>query len=475
MRSSRYASAIMLAAVAVIPAISGCATPVVRAPEKPAVPQAWSTPTSAPDQAVSKADIWWHELADDQLNQLIEIALNNSPDIEIAAARVQQARALVREADANRMPQLDAGLGAARNRVPQSVWRDNQGARLTIPPYQQSGFAARLDARFEVDVWGRLALGQRAAAADLAASQDDLRAVRQWLAREVVLAYADLRLAGDRAFLSQQVREILDELLDAERQRLSAGLVSRGQVRELERLVADQVDVHTLLDQERASAWNRLTHLLGKWTSQLQMPAHAGYFSALGISGAVTPDLPAQAIERRADVSASWHRVLAAGDHAERVRLERYPALTLTGNAGFISPALRGWLSTDALAWAAQSLIQTRVFDGGRLEARGEQARAIAGESMARYRKTVLAALAEVETALSLAQTARERVLLAQAEVVRRRADALQLADLHAAGLAARPALLEREVERLGAEDMLSLRRHELLVAWSHAQSALGR
>ena len=478
MRPSRPASAMMLAAAIVIPAIAGCAMPVSHTPDKPPVPSAWSAwsaQSPAGGDAVSQADAWWHELADEQLNRLVEHALNNSPDIGIAAARLQQARALVSEADANRMPQIDAGLGALHNRVPQSVWRDTQGARQIIPPHRQSGFTARIDGRLEVDVWGRLALGQRVAAADLAASQDDLRAVRQWLAREVVLAYADLRLADERTAISGQARRILDEMLDSARQRLSAGLVSQEQVRYLERLVADQVDAHTLRDQERQSALNRLASLLGQWTSQLPLSTHAGYFTELALSGAVTPDLPAQALERRADVSASWHRVLAAGDHAERVRLERYPALNLTGSAGFISPALRGWLSTDALAWAAQSLIQTRVFDGGRLQARGAQARAMADESMARYRKTVLAALAEVETALSLTQTAGERVMLAQAELVRRRVDTRQLADLHAAGLAARPALLEREVARLGAEEILSLRRHELLVAWSQAQTALGR
>jgi len=465
----------VLVCTVVLATMSGCATPVVRTPEKSALPQAWSATSGAPVQAGSMVDIWWHELADEPLNRLVDVALNNSPDIEMAAARVQQARALARESDANRMPQFDAGLGAGHQRTPQSVWRDTQGARQTIPAYRQSGFAARVDARLEVDVWGRLALGQRVAAADLAASQDDLRAVRQWLAREVVLAYADLRLADDRAALAIRARLLLDELLAFEQQRLAAGLISRGRIRELERLVADQADAQTLLDQERRAALNRLASLLGQWTSQLQIPAHAGYFSALGLSGAVTPDLPAHALERRADVSASWNRVLAAGGHAERVRLERYPALTLTGSAGFISPALRGWLGTDAVAWAAQSLIQARVFDGGRLQARGEQARAMADESIARYRKTVLAALAEVETALSLTQTVRERVTLAQAELVRRRADTRQLEDLKAAGLAARPALLEREVARLAAEETLSLRRHELLVAWAQAQTALGR
>lgn len=456
-------------------AIAGCATPVSRIPEKLAAPDGWVFPGGSTGLASLSADTWWHELADAQLNELVDVALNSSPDVEIAAARVRQARALIREASANRMPQMDAGTGVGRQRLPESLWRDDQGKRLTIPPYQQSGFSARVDARLEVDVWGRLAMGERMASAEFEASREDLRAVRQWLATEVVLAYADLRLADDRAHAARQARRVLEELVHAERVRLSAGLIPSARVREVERLVAAQVDAGAVFDQARHAALNRLANLLGKWTSQLQVQHQEGYFLSLNLSGSMTPDLPARVLENRADVAASWQRARVADVHAERIRLERYPALNLTGSAGFISPVLRSWLSTDAVAWAAQSLIQTRVFDGGRLEARGEQARAMADASFAQYRKTVLAALAEVETALSLTQTARERVLLAQEEFARRKTDTQHLADRNAVGLVDRPALLERKIEQLAAGETLSLRRYELLMAWSHAHASLGR
>lgn len=100
----------------------------------------------------------------------------------------------------------------------------------------------------------------------------------------------------------------------------------------------------------------------------------------MGLSGAVTPDLPATAIERRADVAAAWQRVLAASDQAERVRLERYPALALIGSAGYVSEAFRRWLTGDALAWLLQAALQAPLFDGGRIEARTEQARAAVDE-----------------------------------------------------------------------------------------------
>jgi multidrug efflux system outer membrane protein len=405
----------------------------------------------------------------------VELALRDGADVSVAAARVRQARAFAREAGANRLPQVDVGVVGSRERVPKTSLRDGEGGRQTIPAYRQSNFAARLDARYEIDLLGRLALGERAAAAESAASDEELRAVRQWLAREVVLAYADLRLADERAALSREASIRLGELLNTEQERLKAGLVARERLRTAERTLAETSDAQAALAQERHATLARLANLLGLSTGELQVEVRTDYFARLGLSGAVTPDLPATVLERRADVAAAWQRVLAASDQAERARLERYPALALTGSAGYVSEAFRRWLSGDALAWLLQAALQAPLFDGGRIEARTEQARATVDELHAQHRKLVVSALAEAETALSATQTARERAAFAEAELVRRVADSAAAADLRAAGMGSRPELVQKEVEQLAAAETLSARRHDLLVAWATTQKALGR
>jgi multidrug efflux system outer membrane protein len=373
------------------------------------------------------------------------------------------------------MPQVDVGVVGSRERIPKTSLRDGEGGKQTIPAYRQSNFAARLYARYEIDLLGRLALGERAAAAESAASDEELRAVRQWLAREVVLAYADLRLADERAALSREASIRLVDLLNTEQERLKAGLVARERLRVAERTLAETSDAQAALAQERHATLARLANLLGLSTGELQVEVRTDYFARLGLSGAVTPDLPATVLERRADVAAAWQRVLAASDQAERARLERYPALALTGSAGYVSEAFRRWLSGDALAWLLQAALQAPLFDGGRIEARTEQARATVDELHAQHRKLVVSALAEAETALSATQTARERAAFAEAELVRRVADRAAAADLRAAGMGSRPELVQKEVEQLAAAETLSARRHDLLVAWANTQKALGR
>lgn len=455
--------------------LTGCASKLVRAPEPVATPAAWSARIDTAAAVAAPVAAWWEELADDQLNRLVELALRDGADVSVAAARVRQARAFAKEAGANRMPQVDVGVVGSRERIPKTSLRDGEGGKQTIPAYRQSNFAARLDARYEIDLLGRLALGERAAAAESAASDEELRAVRQWLAREVVLAYADLRLADERAALSREASIRLGELLNTEQDRLKAGLVARERLRVAERTLAETSDAQAALAQERHATLARLANLLGLSTGELQVEVRTDYFARLGLSGAVTPDLPATVLERRADVAAAWQRVLAASDQAERARLERYPALTLTGSAGYVSEAFRRWLSGDALAWLLQAALQAPLFDGGRIEARTEQARATVDELHAQHRKLVVSALAEAETALSATQTARERAAFAEAELVRRVADRAAAADLRAAGIGSRPELVQKEVEQLAAAETLSARRHDLLVAWANTQKALGR
>jgi multidrug efflux system outer membrane protein len=461
--------------IALLALLTGCASKVVRAPEPVATPAAWSARIDTAAAVAAPVAAWWEELADDQLNRLVELALRDGADVSVAAARVRQARAFAKEAGANRMPQVDVGVVGSRERIPKTSLRDGEGGKQTIPAYRQSNFAARLDARYEIDLLGRLALGERAAAAESAASDEELRAVRQWLAREVVLAYADLRLADERAALSREASIRLGELLNTEQDRLKAGLVARERLRVAERTLAETSDAQAALAQERHATLARLANLLGLSTGELQVEVRTDYFARLGLSGAVTPDLPATVLERRADVAAAWQRVLAASDQAERARLERYPALALTGSAGYVSEAFRRWLSGDALAWLLQAALQAPLFDGGRIEARTEQARATVDELHAQHRKLVVSALAEAETALSATQTARERAAFAEAELVRRVADRAAAADLRAAGMGSRPELVQKEVEQLAAAETLSARRHDLLVAWANTQKALGR
>ena len=467
--------------LATVLALGGCATrPGIPEPKAMAVPTRWANhpPDSnvgIPAASESSSADWWSTLADAQLNELVKSSLGANVEVAVTAARLEQARATAEGARAALLPRLDAGTGAVREHAPRSSSRDSDGTSVTIPPIRQSRFSIQTAARYELDLFGRLKLGQRAAKAELVASQFDEQALRRWLAYEVVRAYVDIRIADDQSVDNKRSQALQKLIVQAEERKLAAGVSTRGAVRETQRDLEGLLDANANLRRDRNLALARLAVLLGKGPIEVHIAPMDRYFQRLVLSGAVSPELPASVVAARADVAAAWQRVEGAAIDAEQTRLERYPELVLTGNAGYVSEAVRSWLRGDALAWVAQAALQATIFDGGRVKARTNRAVARLHEQHALYRKTVLQALAEVENALSESMAAKTRLDLAEAEQNRRSTDLDAARTALNASSGSRPALLRSELQLIEAVSATSLRRHELLVAWAGAQVALGR
>lgn len=452
--------------------LGGCAAAPSSAPKPFAAPSGWMTTTATSDGRAEAA--WWKELGDVRLDEWIEQAWRDGADVQVLVARLEQAQAMADAAVAARRPQFDYGVAASRERIPESKLRDGEGFETTVAPARRSLFSAQLSGRYEIDLLGRLALARKAADASVAASESDLKALRQWLAAEVVQACAELRRTEHDSAVAALMGTLLEELLDSAREQLSAGIVARDAVREAERRLADNRDAQIALARQRHTAFARLALLLGRAPAQLSVDPDEFWLKHRPVSGAVIPDLPAAVIVQRADVAAAWQRVESAAASARSTNLERYPSFALTGNGGFVSEAFRRWFAGDALSWVAQAAIQGPLLDGGRQRTRFRQAEGAMQEAYAQYRKAALQALAEVETALSATQAAREHVELAKAELSRRQADREDIEAGRAAGLESRPDWVRTELARVQAEAALQARRFELLLAWLSAQRALG-
>lgn len=454
--------------------LGGCAAGPSPAPRPVAAPSGWMTATAGVTSDGGPEAAWWKELRDARLDEWIEQAWRDSADVRILVARLEQARAAGDAAAAARRPQLDYGVAASRERMPRSPLRDGGGYETTVPPTRKSLFSAQLSGRYEIDLLGRLALARQAADASVAASESDLRALRQWLAAEVVQACAELRRTEHDSAVTAVIGTLLERLLGSAREQLAAGIVARDVVREAERQLADNRDAQIDLVRQRQAALARLALLLGRAPAELSVSPDEFWLKHTPVSGAVLPDLPAAVITQRADVAAAWQRVGAAAARARSTNLERYPSFALTGNGGFVSEVFRRWFAGDALSWVAQAAVQGPLLDGGRQRARAREAAGAMQEAYAQYRKLTLQALTEVETALSATQAAHEHVELAQRELARRHADRDDVDAGRAAGLESRPRWVRAELARVQAEAALQARRFELLIAWVSAQRALG-
>ena len=467
-------SVTVLAGLAIL---SGCATPSVHLPAKMAAPDSWRTSPAMPrtSEPSGESAPWWGQLADPVLDQFIALALAENTDIRIASARIQQARSQMAGSVAEQRPNLGSNLDARRERVPRGRIRWQDGVTVKVPPYLRSQILYQaVEASYEIDLLGRLSLAVQAAESELLATEADRRAVRLWVAHEVVVAYTDARLAERLLPHANRAFELFTALLNAERSKRAAGLSTLAAVHSIEDELAGVREALADLERSRSLGLARLALVLGKAPSELAWSPADAPAAQLPDIGVIDADLPTAVLDRRPDVDAAWRRVVASTTDAERIRLEKYPKFTLTSGVGLFG-TLRTWLTGEALGWAIGAAIQGPLLDGGRVKARTDVASAIAVERYMEYRKVVLQVLNEVESALTEAAYTQEQLRIAESATNRRAADTIAVSNLMHQGMSGRLAFLRAELARIDAIQLETVRRHNLILAWASVQKTLGR
>lgn len=381
--------------------IAGCATVPADLPEPDPVspPPTWRNTAGNAYKADRQ---WWLGFSDEWLARLVARAIGANHDLAGAAARLASAHALTKAAAAERLPHIDLEVSTAKQRPPTTPLAGGSegGARARLPSAHQAG----LRASFDIDVAGRLSRTERSAIKEALAAKWDLEAVRIATIHAVVATYLEYRYTIAILRSTVERRCIGEELIRIERFRERAGVAPARAVRDAENLLSEIDKELSLLRRTAEMSRAQLAVLVG---ASPQEPAIAPPVeSKLPTALRVPSDAPAEVLALRPDVRAAWAKVEAAGIDAERTRLERFPRLALTGALGLASGALAGFLRKDAMAWMLGVEASAPLFDGGRIEARIEQAQAHRESTVAAYRQTVLAALQDAEQALAALSSA---------------------------------------------------------------------
>ncbi|WAC73401.1 efflux transporter outer membrane subunit [Roseateles sp. SL47] len=402
--------------------LAGCATPPPMDESRlPATPTVFKGATASaavadghwavvpPADAEPRGD-WWLAFGDAQLNDLVQRALRNNTDLQSAVARLAQARALSRSADADRMPQLGASVGAYRGTTA------GEGPALT-PLY-----SAGLNASWEADITGRLSQASRAARLDTQAREALLQSTRLMVQADVAQTYLSLRFTDQERRLVRDTVTAYRETLALTQRRYQAGDVAELDLARVQTEVASTEADAVALDRRRAQLENALAVLLGESASGFTLP-EATDLAALP---AIPAGLPSAVLARRPDVAAAQRSLLAAQARVGVAQAAWFPSLTLTATGGYASPELSDVFKWSARAWSVDALLSLPLFDGGRRKAGIESAQASLDLAMASYRQQLLQALREVEDSLSgLQLLSRQAEVQAQAVESAARATAL--------------------------------------------------
>lgn len=370
--------------------LAGCAsTPAVPPQAELATPATFKEgdgrwTVAAPAEAQPRGQ-WWKAFADPVLDELVEKAAANNTSIQTAAARLAQAQALLKSADAQRLLQLGVAAGATRQHAPAI---GTELATLT-----QVG--ANLS--YELDLFGRLAKASSAASLDAQSREALLQSTRLLVQAEVAQSYLSLRaLDAERALVRDTVTAYQGTLRLTERRHEVGDVAELDVVRVRTEVASTESDAFDL-DRRRASVEHALAVLVGEAASSFTVPVRE-WQTALPV---VPAGVPGTVLARRPDVSAAQASLLAAQSRVGVAQAAWFPSLTLTGAAGHASPELGDVFRWSARAWSVGALLSLPIFDGGRREAGVQNANAELQVAQAAYREQILVAFKDVEDQLS--------------------------------------------------------------------------
>ncbi|MGB6229216.1 MAG: efflux transporter outer membrane subunit [Litorimonas sp.] len=349
----------------------------------------------SPGIAVEAA--WWARYDDPVLTELIETAARENLDIALALNRVEQARLSRQLVSLRGLPNVNSTAGAQRLRGSETAlgFGPPPGA-----PALQNLFDLGASLRWELDLFGKIDRQTAAADRRVEASDNDRRAAMVAVFAEVGTAYAELRGLQAQYEISEENVSLLQRTLELTENLEGQGLGSNFDVvrarADLSELRASQ---NGLIGAQRVLA-ARLGVLTGQTPAQVMAPLLAS--ADLPMSSAPIPiGLPSELLQRRPDIVAAERRLAAATETIGVETADLYPSFALTGAGGLQSGFVEDLVDTASRTWSVGAIMNWPVFDAGRTRGEIRLAESQVSEADLTYRKVVLDALGEVESALS--------------------------------------------------------------------------
>jgi NodT family efflux transporter outer membrane factor (OMF) lipoprotein len=400
-----------LAAVAILLMSSSC---VVGPKYHPPTPQAPApaykeSPTQFQDNGpwtvAQPADAmlrgkWWEIFNDSELNALEEQLNINNQNIKQYFENFMEARAVVREARSQFFPTLSTVPSVSHSRLSTnlsgSTTVNANGTGSSFTP-ESTVYTLPLEASWTPDLWGKVRNTVRQARYSAQMSAADLENER--LTEQAALAEYFFEIRGQ-----DELQRLYNETVAADQKELelTRSLYQSGITNEI-----SVVEAETTLQSAQAGATNvaiaraqyehAIAMLVGKAATGFSIPVKPMVVAPPPIPVGV----PSELLERRPDVAAAERTMAAANAAIGIAHSAYYPALSLTGEAGFESSSIGNWLSWPSRFWSVGTSLSETIFDAGLRRATVQQYVATYNADLAAYRQTVLTAFQQVEDALA--------------------------------------------------------------------------
>ena len=398
--------------VGVVVGAAGCAAgPNYRTP-KPDAPPHFVANTSGQTAAAVDLAVWWKSLNDAELDSLVERAVKSNLDLEIALTRLQQARTYESVVVGHALPEVDASAAAARG-TGSDLTRGRADTPLrsadTSTGLQHINTIAGFDAVWELDVFGKYRRAFEAARADTQAGIAARNGVLTSVVANVVRAYIDLRGFQIQLGVLRQASDVLRESLRIVDIRYQRGITNELDValatRELDTLQAQIAP----LEAQVSAAQYALAVLLGEYPeSVVQELAKPTLIPSM--PGAAAPGVPLDLLKRRPDIQQAERELAAATARIGVATANLFPQVSLVASIGSQS---QGWGTTPDVGkhiWSFGPGAVWPLLDFGALDAEVDIADLQAHLQLVNYRRTIISAVQEVDTALDAYAAQQDRL-----------------------------------------------------------------
>ena len=389
---------------------------------------------------------WWELFQDEQLQQLIRIALEENQDLGIAAARIEEFRAILGVTRADQFPTVDITASGAQAEGSDNVFPGNVPG---LPDEKVENYRLSADVFFELDLFGRLRRSTEAARAQLLATEEVQRSITISLVASVASTYMLLRDLDAQAEIARRTQRTRADSLAIIQARFDKGTVPKLDVNqaEIELAVADAavaVAQRTVTQTE-----NTLAILLGRNPGAIPRGLALDQQT---LPPVIPSGLPSELLQRRPDVLASEAELAAQTARIGAAQAARWPSLSLTGALGFESDDLSTLTDSGSDFWSAGLGIVAPVFNAGRNRSRVEIEEARTEQALLAYEQTVQRAFREVEDALVAVRTYREEHAARSRQVAAARSAAMLSRARYNGGVTSYLEVLDTERSLFSAE-----------------------
>ncbi|RKZ86676.1 MAG: hypothetical protein DRQ39_05430 [Gammaproteobacteria bacterium] len=455
-------------ALALFLLLAGCAAvgPDYKEPEI-ATPDAWENTIIKEVDSGASLEQWWTIFNDPKLDSLLERAKQANPDLRLAVERIDEARAFSRIAGSNRYPDLNAQASFDRTKVSESLG----GGLFASNP--SNTLSVGLASSWEIDVFGRVRRTIEAAEADVDASVEDYRDVMVSLYAQVAIHYVNIRTLQQRIKYAQSNIKSQRETLDIVQFRFDAGLVPKFDVTQSTYNLANTETLIPELIPILERSLNQIAILLGQTPGSLDKElSQDAVIPAPTIDVAFAP--PAELLRQRPDIRQAEREVAAQSARIGVATAALYPEFSLTGVLTLGASEFGDLAESSSVGWSFVPGVRWNLFSGGKIEGLIDVEESRTKQAIIRYEKTVLDALAEVETTMvSLNQ---ERL---RAEKLSEAVDASQesvelVSTSYLAGLTDFQSLLDSQRSLFNQQDRLVESQGQAVVNFINLNRAFG-